>query len=240
MHDFDDASNDSRKLSNSPTQLRASKSSPSTYIEGSREFGDARSIRIPFFRWFGPTGIAPGYKKMLFDVRKPASELPEIESNPESGSEVAVTAKQDEPMPPLFEEDGITPVAHVLYPLLDIFFDNYGCHFPFYSRRSFVESVKDRKVSALVLNSACGLAARFQNIPQLQHYPLYLRGHIFAEKAKLLLIPLLNLPSYDVVASILMLVWLELACNRDVGVWMYMGMACRMAMDLGMHKVWNV
>lgn len=200
-------------------------------------------IRIPFFRWFGPTGIAPGYKKMLFDVRH--SNQPELERHsistssprPEEGSGPVGMMKEILTISsPLFEDDNITPKASILYPLLDTFFDYYGCHFPFYSRKPFIESVKAKKVSSLLLNTICGLAARFSDLPELKHGPLHLRGDIFSEKAKFLLVPLLNLPSYETVASILMVVWLELASNHDVGVWMYMGMACRMAVDLGMHK----
>ena len=200
---------------------------------------EPRSIRIPFFRWFGPTGIAPGYKKMLFDVKHPSQQDPDDpEAPPTADDEAKIhTIIRELAAAPLFETDGITPASRVLGPLLDTFFDHYGCHFPFYRRDTFTALVKDRKVSALVLNSICGLSARFSPMLEFQDYPLYLRGDIFAQKAKVLLVPLLNLPSYDVVASILMLVWLELASNHDVGVWMYMGMACRMAMDLGMHRV---
>ncbi|KAH8808638.1 fungal-specific transcription factor domain-containing protein [Xylogone sp. PMI_703] len=236
MHNFDESANDVEKQPDAP-QDSATPLSTADSINESKTLAQVRSIRIPFFRWFGPTGIAPGYKKMLFDVTRPVKEVAHIESISEFSAETRIAASvQSPPGSPLFEEDGITPVAAILYPLLQTFFDNYGCHFPFYSRDSFVESVKLRKVSALVLNSICGLSAPFYPLPQLESFAPYLRGHIFAEKAKLLLVPLLNLPSYDVVASILMIVWLELASNHDVGVWMYMGMACRMAMDLGMHK----
>ncbi|KAK5267393.1 hypothetical protein LTR99_006581 [Exophiala xenobiotica] len=199
---------------------------------------EPRSIRIPFFRWFGPTGIAPGYKKMLFDVKHLSQQYPDDIGTPSTPDDEAKihTSLRESAAASLFEADGITPASRVLGPLLNTFFDHYGCHFPFYRRDAFTALVKDRKVSALVLNSICGLSARFSPLPEFQDCPLYLRGDIFAQKAKVLLVPLLNLPSYDVVASILMLVWLELASNHDVGVWMYMGMACRMAMDLGMHR----
>lgn len=199
---------------------------------------DSRSVRIPFFRWFGKTGIAPGYKKMLFDVTRPSAPSPQgSEAQRPSRSDTVYLHAARHESSSLFEEDGITPASRVLYPLLATFFDHYGCHFPFYSRNAFTVLVRSGKVSALVLNSICGLSARFSPLADFQNYPPYLRGDTFAQKAKILLVPLLNLPSYDVVASILMLVWLELANNHDVGVWMYMGMACRMAMDLGMHKV---
>ena len=176
---------------------------------------------------------------MLFDVKQPtdpdqsthhAIRVTRIEGIAEGGFQQPSDGV-------FFDEDGLTPASHVLYPLLETFFEHFNCHFPFYRREPFIDSVRRGQVSALVLNSICGLAARFSPLQELQNYPHYLRGDPFTHKAKNLLVPLLNLPSYDVVASILMLVWLELANNHDVGVWMYMGMACRMAMDLGMHRV---
>jgi len=62
-------------------------------------------------------------------------------------------------------------------------------------------------------------------------------GEVFGDKAKQLLVVLLAVPSYDLVASLLMISWYEFGCNRDVGFWMYSGMAIRMAQDLGMHKL---
>jgi hypothetical protein len=232
-----------------PAEVTAPDTTPQKQSEPVVAAGTApgsHPVRIPFFRWFGPTGIAPGYKKMLFDVRHsnqpPERDIQSIHtvSSPRSEDSSGPAGLMKQIMnthSPLFEDDNITPRSSILYPLLETFFDYYGCHFPFYSRAPFIQSVKERKVSSLLLNTICGLAARFSNLPEVCVGPLYLRGDIFAEKAKFLLVPLLNLPSYETVASILMVVWLELASNHDVGVWMYMGMACRMAVDLGMHKV---
>lgn len=137
----------------------------------------------------------------------------------------------------LFDNDKLTPRSEILYSLLGIFFDRFSCHFPFYSRDPFIANVKAKKTSALLLNSMCALAARFSDLEEFRDELIYLRGDVFASKARLMLVPLLNLPSHEVVASILMIAWHELANNHDVGLWMYTGMACRMAVDLGMEKV---
>ncbi len=134
-------------------------------------------------------------------------------------------------------DDKLTPRSDILFPLLDTFFDYYSCHFPFHTRASFLESVRQKKVPALLLNSMCALAARFSDLPVFEGQLAYLRGESFANKAKLLLVPLMNLPSFEVVESILMIAWTELGTSHDVGLWMYIGMAVRMAEDLGMHKV---
>ncbi|KAF7559012.1 hypothetical protein G7046_g5138 [Stylonectria norvegica] len=200
-------------------------------------------VRIPFFRWFGPTGIAPGYKKYMTEV-KFTSDTPEPLSSPvdalASGrsNRIAITASnQSESETRLFDpEDHLTPVHDILFPLLETFFDHFGCHFPFHSRETFITSVKEKRVSGILLNSMCAMAARFSTLPIFHDQLIYLRGEVFANKAKLLLVPLLNLPSYEVVESILMIAWMEMATCHDAGLWMYTGMAVRMAEDLGMHK----
>lgn len=131
----------------------------------------------------------------------------------------------------------MVPNADILDHLLDIFFAYYGSHFPFYERDKFLASVENKSVPAVLLNSMCALAARFSTHSHVHRNPIYLCGEMFGDRAKQLVIVLLAVPSYDLVASLLMLSWYEFGCNRDVGFWMYTGMAIRMAQDLGMHKI---
>ena len=138
----------------------------------------------------------------------------------------------------LFEsDDDLTPSSEILFSLLDTFFEYYSCHFPFLSKDPFLILVREKKVPAILLNSICAMAALFSTLPIFQGQPAYIRGEVFSNKAKHLLVPLLNLPSYEVLESILMIAWMELATCHDVGLWMYTGMAVRMAEDMGMHKV---
>jgi hypothetical protein len=99
-----------------------------------------------------------------------------------------------------------------------------------------MDLVRQQSVPAVLLNSMCALASRFSNDPRIRRDPVYLCGELFGNKAKQIIVVLLAVPSYDLVASLLMLSWYEFGCNRDVGFWMYTGMAIRMAQDLGMHK----
>lgn len=131
----------------------------------------------------------------------------------------------------------MVPNVDILEHLLAIFFAYYGSHFPFYERDKFLTSVRSKNAPAVLLNSMCALAARFSTHPQVHRNPIYLSGEMFGDRAKQLVIVLLSIPSYDLVASLLMLSWYEFGCNRDVGFWMYTGMAIRMAQDLGMHKI---
>lgn len=64
----------------------------------------------------------------------------------------------------------------------------------------------------------------------------YAYGEPFADRAKRLLIPLLALPSLEVVQSLVLLTYQEYATDRDSGLWMYSGMAIRMVQDIGLEK----
>ena len=198
-------------------------------------------LSIPFFRWFGPTGIAPGYKRFFVPIGNRSEQLTPLpdDTAPNSAESVPLLfSSKDDPYRHLFEpDDNLTPSSEILFPLLDTFFEYYSCHFPYKSRDSFIDSVRQSKVSALLLNSMCAMAARFSTLPILQGQPAYIRGEPFCNKAKHLLVPLLNVPSFEVLESILMIAWMELATCHDVGLWMYTGMAVRMAEDMGMHKV---
>lgn len=218
---------------------------PQPSTSQSDEYRISSALRIPFFRWFGPTGIAPGFKRIFVQI-KDGSDNQHPQSTSASGKSPDSNIPGSMLSPPeikdldgtLFEsDDNLTPSSEILFPLLETFFEYYECHFPFYSRDPFTALVRDRKVPALLLNSMCAMAARFSALPIFQGKPAYVRGEVFANKAKHLLVPLLNLPSYDVVASILMIAWMEMATCHDVGIWMYTGMAVRMAEDMGMHKV---
>lgn len=220
---------------------------PQRSPETSDEIRTPSKIRIPYFRWFGPTGIVPGFTKVLVDLRRSSS-------SPSSGSRPANTpahhlrvdaSPQETFSPPVSEAShssavfnhGMVPNMDILEHLLAIFFAYYGSHFPFYERNKFLISVRSENVPAVLLNSMCALAARFSTHPQVHRNPIYLSGEMFGDRAKQLVIVLLSVPSYDLVASLLMLSWYEYGCNRDVGFWMYTGMAIRMAQDLGMHKI---
>jgi hypothetical protein len=134
------------------------------------------------------------------------------------------------------DEDEMVPDAEILVQLLPIFFHFFSSHYPFYQKDRFMELVRQKSVPAVLLNSMCALASRFSSHPRIRCDPTYLWEELFGNKAKQIIVVLLAVPSYDLVASLLMLSWYEFGCSRDVGFWIYTGTAIRMAQDLGMHK----
>jgi hypothetical protein len=58
----------------------------------------------------------------------------------------------------------------------------------------------------------------------------------YIEAAWNLVLPLLRVPSLDVVGGLLLLSWAEFGENSESGLWNYSGLAIRMGLDLGLHK----
>ncbi|KAG6815881.1 hypothetical protein H0H87_010523 [Tephrocybe sp. NHM501043] len=61
----------------------------------------------------------------------------------------------------------------------------------------------------------------------------------YIAKAQELIIVLIHLPTTDVVTGLLLLAWASYGQNSESGLWQYSGMAIRMAMDLGIHEVFE-
>lgn len=140
----------------------------------------------------------------------------------------------------------MVPDRPILSELLGLFVSRMGSLFPSLTPRSIPlcdESsypLSSPQVSdALLLNSICAVAARFSTSPSIKRAEpsrtpaTY--GIPFADKAKQLLIPLLGYPSSSTVAALVLLAYHEFGLNSEPALWMYSGMAMRMAVDLGLH-----
>lgn len=92
-------------------------------------------------------------------------------------------------------------------------------------------------MSAFLACCICAHGARFadnpNNTPASASTP-------FIAQAQDLIIPLLHLPTTDVVTGLLLLTWLCYGQGSESGMWSYFGMSYRMAVDLGLHEISEV
>lgn len=111
--------------------------------------------------------------------------------------------------------------------------------------------LKEKKIDSILVDAVCALAARFSPHPLLsppQARPIdgeevqtnikrsdY--GQPFAHRAMTAVVNALSCPTLSVVQSCLLLAYEEFGSNHDSGLWMYLGIAIRMAQDLGMQKL---
>ncbi|KAJ5091214.1 hypothetical protein NUU61_006084 [Penicillium alfredii] len=242
---------DSQAVSESPDSGRTSVSS------GSR-------THVPYFRYFGPTAIVPGFKQMVVQVRgsrKSKSLSSESHSParspklPDAAPSPPVTTAEnrdsrDANTIPFYDRDDTLPVSNLVSHLCELFFAHLGCSFPFLQRERFLQDLKEKKVDTMLVDAVCSLAARFSPHPLLgspQAQPIdpslpppvvrkWDRGLPFAQRAMSALVDILSCPTLSAVQACLLLAYEQFGSNHDSGLWMYLGISIRMAQDLGLQK----
>ena len=174
---------------------------------------------VQYYRYLGPTAIAPGYKKISLKVANDMSSSDSQYVHRSDWSEQLGTS--------VFDPRNNLPRAELLPYLLDAFFEHYGSYFCFLNRRQLENLIKTDEISIFLLCSVAALSARFCNPDVFAPYfpPLpgsQVREHWhyslpFLNQAKTLLIPLLSIPSRDLVAGLLFLALAEFGDNNEAG-----------------------
>ncbi|KAH8777964.1 fungal-specific transcription factor domain-containing protein, partial [Hyaloscypha sp. PMI_1271] len=209
------------------------------------------SHRVPYFRYFGPTAIVPGFKQMVVSVR-------EHRRSTGAGSSVAMspgsvgygerTPSQAGTEPrssidmPIYDPTDPLPVNKLIIHLVETFFARLGCNYPFLRQKPFLQRVEEKSVEAILVDAVCGLAARFSDHPLLtashdSSYPKSEYGHVFAQRAKAAVVETFPCPTVSAVQACLLLAYEGFGANQDSALWMYLGCAIRMAVDLGLQKL---
>ncbi|CAL5866934.1 uncharacterized protein PFLUO_LOCUS1146 [Penicillium psychrofluorescens] len=252
------------------TLLRTNKESDSQAAEDSPEssrtsMSSSNRTHVPYFRYFGPTAIVPGFKQMVVQVRgsrKSNASLSSESLSPLRSPKVSDTGlapvagvtdtgeNRDANTIPFYDSDDALPVSNLVSHLCDLFFAHLGCNFPFLQRERFLQDLKDKKVDTMLVDAVCSLAARFSPHPLLgppQAQPIdrslpppdiyrWDRGQPFAHRAMSALVDSLSCPTLSAVQSCLLLAYEQFGSNHDSGLWMYLGISIRMAQDLGLQK----
>lgn len=213
---------------------------------------------MPYFRYFGPTAIMPGVRQMLVKVNEKThstSTPSEALGSPSGavGHRTPSIQGHDAPTPldpPVYDSSDMAP-SPIITHLCETFFKHLGCTFPFLQKERFLRDLQEKQVDAILVDAVCALAARFSEDPHVKYgsnapdgptpslkmeVPPPDRGQPFAQRAKLAMVDAYPCPSVAVVQAALLLAYDEFGANRDSGLWMYLGIAIRMAQDLGMQK----
>ena len=88
----------------------------------------------------------------------------------------------------------------------------------------------------------CALAARFSDLPFIggsgdSPLPRSEYGNVFAQRAKAATVDTFPCPSVGAVQAFLLMAYEAFGANQDSALWMYLGLAIRMAVDLGLQKM---
>lgn len=213
-----------------------------------RSLQRANNHRVPYFRYFGPTAIVPGFKQMVVSVRDRrqsitgslAGESPL--SNPSGKAPSSTAAESDivTESPPVYNPNDPSPVHPLIISLVETFFTHLGCNYPFLKEPKFMSMLKEKRVEPILIDAICSLAARFSDSPILtggnEKMPRTERGQIFAQRAKQATVDTFPCPTVGAVQACLLMAYEGFGANQDSALWMYLGLAIRMAVDLGLQK----
>ncbi|PVI01200.1 hypothetical protein DM02DRAFT_627850 [Periconia macrospinosa] len=210
--------------------------------------------RMPYFRYFGPTAIMPGFKQMVVKVRGKrhgtghTTTSDPLESSPTQPPSLGSPPETQTPAEiPVYDTSAMAPSPLITH-LCKLFFVHLGCNFPFLQRERFLRDLEEKQVDAILVDAVCALAARFsthsfftgdsehREKPRAKLQPSEY-GQAFAQRAKSAIPDTFPCPSVAVVQAALLLAYDEFGANRDSGLWMYLGLAIRMAQDLGMQTL---
>ncbi|KAF2183744.1 hypothetical protein K469DRAFT_582311 [Zopfia rhizophila CBS 207.26] len=244
--------------SDSSAQKRISKVEDDT--AGHQTLSLSTRNRMPYFRYFGPTAIMPGFKQMVVKVRGKQHGTGHTSSDPlDSSSGQPPSLGQLSPQVheartpveiPVYDTSAMSPSPLITH-LCKLFFLHLGCNFPFLQKERFMRDLEEKQVDAILVDAVCALAARFSTHPMLTG-PLEPQkdgeseasriqpseyGQAFAQRAKSAIPDTFPCPSVAVVQAALLLAYDEFGASRDSGLWMYLGIAIRMAQDLGMQTL---
>lgn len=211
------------------------------------------SHKVPYFRYFGPTAIVPGFKQMVVNVSvrdrrrsrggsfsgtSPGSIISHglfSNSNHSNHSETVLEGAEEMPA---YDPNDPAPVHPIILSLLKTFFLHLGCNYPFLrSEAKFIRLVKEKRVEAILVDAMCSLSARFSELPifategDRADY-----GHVFAQRARAATVDTFPCPTVGAVQACLLLAYEGFGANQDSTLWMYLGLAIRMAVDLGIGK----
>ncbi|KAI1337306.1 fungal-specific transcription factor domain-containing protein [Xylariaceae sp. FL0016] len=208
------------------------------------------SHRVPFFRYFGPTAIVPGFKQMVVKVRDRRRSSMSATS-PSTGSIHASgllnTAMQSDPELghleeiPVYDPNDPSPVHPLILNLVENFFLRLGSNYPFMRHKRFIKRLEEKRVESILVDAVCALAARFSDIPlfrKLDEGKLSKSefGNVYAQRAKAAIVETFAWPSVGAVQASLLLAYECFGADQDSALWMYLGIAIRMAVDLGLPK----
>lgn len=167
-------------------------------------------------------------------------------SNPRPASTIASGPTMEDI--PFYDQNDTAPNHKLITHLVETFFTYLGCNFPFLRQEAFTRDVAEKRVDAILVDAVCAVAARFSShllvqtpqaagtkAPQGGRRCEY--GTAFANRAKSSVVDTFACPNLATVQACILLAYVEFGSNRDSGLWMFLGIAIRMAQDLGLHKL---
>ncbi|KAH7039901.1 fungal-specific transcription factor domain-containing protein [Microdochium trichocladiopsis] len=205
---------------------------------------DSQSV-VPYFRYFGPTAIVPGFKQMVVRVQDRRSSMSATSPSTSSvytGFLSSIMSDHDTMQAeeaPFYDINDHEPVSPVILSLVELFFVHLGSTHAFLRRNQFTQMVVEKRVEPILVDVVCALGARFSDLPIFKKggdakVARSEYGHVYAQRAKLAIVDTFPCPSVAAVQACLLMAYDSFGADQDSALWMYLGIAIRMAVDLGL------
>lgn len=142
---------------------------------------------------------------------------------------------------PVYDPNDSNDVSPFILHLVDTFFSHLGSNYPFLRRDKFPRLVQEKRVEPILVDAVCALAARFSDHPLFRKWndgklAKSEYGYIYAQRAKSATVDTFPCPSVAAVQACLLMAYDGFGADQDSALWMYLGIAIRMAVDLGLSK----
>ncbi|KFZ03345.1 hypothetical protein V502_11022 [Pseudogymnoascus sp. VKM F-4520 (FW-2644)] len=217
-----------------------------------------KEMNVPYFRYFGPSAIVPGFKQTVVKLKEhrhsPRISLPNSSSTgAKSIGTPPLEAKADCQTPiqsPVYDPGNPEPVNPLIEHLVDTFFTRLGCNFPFLRRDRFMAMLREKKAEVILVYAICAVAARFSSHPLLTtsyssdpDSSKHLKsdyGQNFARRANSAVVDSFPCPTLASIQACLLLAYVSFGTNQDSALWLFLGCAIRMVQDLGLQKLEGV
>lgn len=211
--------------------------------------------KVPYFRYFGPTAIVPGLKQMVVNVqqhysrrRSRGGSMSTVSPFSFSSGHHSVPSHAEtvlEPLDdlPVYDPNDGAPVSPMIVDLVKTFFLHLGCSHPFLHEEKILRLVKEKKVESILVDAMCALASRFatpDTLPGVGEGSRSEYGNFFAQRAKAATVDTFPCPSVGSVQAYLLMAYEGFGANQDSALWMYLGLAIRMALDMGLQRTEGV
>ncbi|PSN68101.1 zinc finger transcription factor 1, partial [Corynespora cassiicola Philippines] len=157
-------------------------------------------------------------------------------ANPDAAGSASRTKESDDSKL-LTEGAESLPSKEIQEHLAEVYFDYvYGQSYPLLHKPSFMRRLAQGNVPPVLILAICAISARFSTHPQLRTEPCFLRGEVWAERAREISLKRFDSPNITILIVYLLLGLHEFGTCQGGRSWMFGGMAQRMAYALQLHK----
>ncbi|KAK9727638.1 hypothetical protein K7432_001672 [Basidiobolus ranarum] len=129
------------------------------------------------------------------------------------------------------------PPAEITEHLLSVYFSTIHPQMPFIHKPTFLTKLKNGEIPPILILSICACVSRFSNHPGILADPTTRSGEVFSNRFRNILLKCLDGPNVFTTMALLIASYYEYMNARYPRAWMYLGMAIRMAQELGINRI---